>query len=97
LRATQPKAFRGLVGFSSTFQTAVPRSTKVDCSLKSTRGAGSHAGRTRNLPFSLGENSTDPPTPHGGEFCSKFRAPHRGTSLGPFLCGTKHLHRSSKW
>jgi hypothetical protein len=22
-------------------------------------------------------------------FCSKLRAPHRGTFLGPFVCGTR--------
>jgi hypothetical protein len=25
--------------------------------------------------------------PWEGDFCSKFRAPHRGTFLSPFLCG----------
>jgi hypothetical protein len=28
----------------------------------------------------------------GGDFCSKLRAPHRGTSLGPFVCGLKHVY-----
>jgi|AntAceMinimDraft_5_1070358.scaffolds.fasta_scaffold115846_1 hypothetical protein len=26
--------------------------------------------------------------PLGGDFCSKLRAPNRGSSLGPFVCGT---------
>jgi hypothetical protein len=27
--------------------------------------------------------------PWGREFCCKLRDPHRGTSLGPFVCGAK--------
>jgi hypothetical protein len=41
LRATPPKAFRGLVGFSSAFQTAAPRPKKFGGSSKK------HAGRQK--------------------------------------------------
>jgi hypothetical protein len=30
-------------------------------------------------------------SPVGGDFCSKLRAPHRGTSLGSFVCGANKL------
>jgi hypothetical protein len=32
------------------------------------------------------------PSLGGGQFCSKLRATHRGTSLGPFVCGAKYGH-----
>jgi hypothetical protein len=39
--------------------------------------------------FAMGEYKLDltAESPLGGKFCSKLRAPHRGTSLGPFVRG----------
>jgi hypothetical protein len=48
-----------------------------------------HAARSHNSMFRLGASSEE--SPLGGEFCSKLRAPHRGTSLGPFVCGANKL------
>jgi hypothetical protein len=72
------QSFQGLYGFSSAFQTAAPRSTKVDGGLKSTQS--DH----RNLTFSLEAYSAEPAL--WGNVCGKPRAPHRGTPLGPFVC-----------
>jgi hypothetical protein len=40
---------------------------------------------TKATTKGLSTNYSDPPVFSG--FCSKLNAPHRGTSLGPFLCG----------
>jgi hypothetical protein len=42
--------------------------------------------RTLNFTFSLEAKSAEPPLKCSG-FCSKLRAPHRGTFLGPFVFG----------
>jgi hypothetical protein len=39
------------------------------------------------IRLSSGKNSAE--SPLGGDFCIKLRAPHRGTSLSPFMCGAK--------
>jgi hypothetical protein len=45
----------------------------------------------QKLKFSLRAISTE--FLLGGNFCSKLRAPHRGRSLGPFVCGANHQLR----
>jgi hypothetical protein len=48
--------------------------------------ARTHARRTQKFTCGLGEISADP-APGGGGVYSELKAPHRGTSLGPFVCG----------
>jgi hypothetical protein len=45
--------------------------------------------RSQNFSFSLEANSAE--LPLGGDFYSKLRAPHRGTSLGPFVCRANEI------
>jgi hypothetical protein len=50
---------------------------------------GAAAYRYRLLAWAL---PYDPPPPYSAAaFCSKLRAPHRGKSLGPFVCGSRVL------
>jgi hypothetical protein len=46
-----------------------------------------HADRT-HFALALERILLNPPL--GGSFCSKLRAPHRGTSIGPFVCGATY-------
>jgi hypothetical protein len=60
------------------------------------RRRGQRPGRNDELPATHNERRReqwpghhDHPTLQCSGFCSKLRAPHRGTPLGPFVCGAR--------
>ena len=55
------------------------------------RSPVTHAVRSRNFTFSLQRFLLDHPC-SAASFWSKLRAPHRGTSLGPLVCGANKMH-----
>jgi hypothetical protein len=72
---------------SKLFPMAVPDQAQLF--QRGGRHAGTQRRRSQNPTFSLGKFLLTPPW-GGGGFCSKLRAPHQGTSLGPFACGAKN-------
>jgi hypothetical protein len=57
-------------------------------SLELNAGAGNRELSLSPHTKKLGTNSADPPCVVAF-FCSKLKAPRRGTSFGPFVCGTR--------
>jgi len=69
--------------FSSAFNLCALTSPETWDRASTTTTTGFH---NLNLKFGVGEISSESPL-YCSVFCSKFRAPHRGTSLGPLVCG----------
>jgi hypothetical protein len=64
--------------------------TAVGCEINGGRlaVANTQTVKSTKLYLALDKKSTE--TSLLGDLCNKLRAPHRGTSLGPFVCGANN-------